>query len=312
MRARERRVSRIELAPMPRLEKLADGVYAHVQPDGGWVLSNGGFLPGGNGGIVIDTAGTERRNRSLIEQMAAIDPHPVRLIINTHHHGDHTYGNAMFDQAEILAHRTCRDEIITAGLSMQNMFPTVEWGHVEVRPPTMVFDGQQTIWHDGIELQLLHLGPAHTRGDIVVWLPEQRILFTGDLVMGRVTPFSGMGTGRGLMETLGKLQDLEPRIVVPGHGAVGGPELLQDQIDYLHWLLKIAREGRADALEPLELARKVDLGAYAEWPCSERLVANLHRAYFEVADEPLPPVDRARAFKEMAILAGVPALVSHA
>ena len=305
-------MNRTGRAPMPRLERLTDGVYAHVQPDGGWVLSNGGFLPGGKGGIVIDTTGTEERNRSLIEQTAAIDPHPVRLVINTHHHGDHTYGNAMFDKADILAHRACRDEIITAGLSMQSMFPMVDWGHVEVRPPTMAFDGQHTIWHGDTELQLLPLGPAHTKGDIVVWLPEQRIMFTGDLVMGGVTPFSGMGTGRGLMATLGKLQDLRPRIIVPGHGSVGGPELLQDQIDYLQWLLKIAQDGRTAGLEPLELAREVDLGAYAEWPCSERLVANLHRAYFEVADEPLPPVDRARAFKEMAILAGVPNLVSHA
>lgn len=291
---------------MPELEELADGIYAHTQADGGWVLSNGGYLRGRRHGTLIDTCGTERRTRTLIDRIRRVGDEPTAIVVNTHHHGDHTYGNCLFPGAHVVAQQMCREDMVATGLAMQATFPMVEWGDIEVRPPTITFEHGLRLWQDDLELQLFHVGPAHTRSDTVVWVPERRVLFAGDVIMGGVTPFPGMGTIRGTLRALDMIRSLDPVVIVPGHGRISGPEVIAEQVEYLDWVLDLARQGRAAGADPLEVARHTDLGRFAEWPSSERLAANLRRGYAELDDGPPPPVDRERAFREMAILAGLP------
>src|SRR5919108_6389729 len=104
-------------APPPRLEKIADRIYAYVQPDGTWCLNNAGFLVGPDGVTLIDTAATERRARGLRDAIASVTALAPRTVINTHHHGDHTYGNGVFAaDATIIGHEACRAEMAEQGL----------------------------------------------------------------------------------------------------------------------------------------------------------------------------------------------------
>jgi glyoxylase-like metal-dependent hydrolase (beta-lactamase superfamily II) len=96
----------------PRVEEVSDGVYAYIQPDGSWYINNTGFLVGGGGGISIDACATQQRTRRLLEAIGSVTPLPVRTLINTHHHGDHTYGNYLFGGATIVAHERCREGVL--------------------------------------------------------------------------------------------------------------------------------------------------------------------------------------------------------
>src|SRR5579859_2742907 len=95
--------------------EVSEGVYAYIQPDGSWYINNTGFIAGGGGVISIDTCSTERRTRAYLEAVAAVTGQPVRTLVNTHHHGDHTYGNCLLPQATIVGHRRCREEVLASG-----------------------------------------------------------------------------------------------------------------------------------------------------------------------------------------------------
>src|SRR5437773_350958 len=96
----------------PYLQEVADGVYAYVQPDGTWFINNTGFLVGRESVVSIDTTSTERRTRAYLAAIAGVTDRPVRTLVNTHHHGDHTHGNCLLPQATILGHPLCRAEIL--------------------------------------------------------------------------------------------------------------------------------------------------------------------------------------------------------
>jgi cyclase len=117
-----------------------------------------------------------------------------------------------------------------------------------------------------------------------VWIPERSVLFAGDLLFNGGTPFLLSGSVLGAIDVLENfLRPLGAQTIVPGHGPVGGPELIEPVLGYLRFIADLAAEGRAAGAAPLELARGTDLGRYAEWSDPERIVGNLHRAYADLA-----------------------------
>jgi cyclase len=273
--------------PGPSLEEVADNVFAFVQLDGSWGLNNAGILVGDRGVTVVDTAFTEPRARFLRQTVERVSTRPVRTLVNTHHHGDHTYGNYLFPEATIIGHRLCREAVLATGLETQKFFPGVDWGEIEIVAPFVTFDDRLTLHVDDAPLELISMAPAHTTNDIIVWMPERRILFAGDLVFNEGTPFVVMGSVAGTLTALKRLQGLGAELVVPGHGSVCGPEVVDDQVAYLRLVQEMARAGVNAGLSPLDVARQTDLGRFAEWRDRERIVGNLHRAYSEIAGEPL-------------------------
>lgn len=264
------------------VRELADGVFAFVQPDGGWCLSNAGFVVGEDQVVVIDTAATERRARALRAAIASVTTAVPRIVVNTHFHGDHTFGNGVFlPEATVVAHDRARAEMAVAGLGLTGLWPGVDWGRVSVDLPTVTYWDRMTLHVDGLRLELIHPGPAHTTTDTVVWVPDREVLFVGDIAMNGVTPFCLMGSVRGSLRTIEELRLLGAGTVVTGHGPVSGPEVLDENEAYLRWLQVLAAEGIRTGRTPLQLAGETDLGPYAHWLDAERLVANLHRAYAE-------------------------------
>jgi cyclase len=166
--------------------------------------------------------------------------------------------------------------------------------------PNLTFSNRLTLHNGGLVAELFHVGPAHTTNDVVVWLPEARVLFAGDVLFNGVTPFALMGSVAGSIAAVERLRALGPAVIVPGHGGVGGPELLDQNAAYLNWLSRLAADGFAAGLSPLELAKEADLGEFAVLVDSERVVGNLVRAYSELRGETLgAPLDVLAAFQLM-------------
>ncbi len=266
----------------PYLVEIADGVFGYVQPQGGWCVSNAGVITGGGEVAVIDTLATSARALALLDRVARLGAGPVRSVINTHFHGDHTFGNQFFEDATIIGHRLIRPEMLAAGFGLTMLWPEVEWGELQLTLPTVLFDSTMTLYVGSRRVELIHVGPAHTTNDIVVWLPRERVLFAGDVVLSGCTPFNLMGSISGSLRALRRLEELRPSTVVCGHGTVCGPEVFGATRDYLRWLQALALAGHQAGLAPLELARQTDLGEFAGLLDSERIVGNLHRAYAEI------------------------------
>lgn len=293
----------------PELSEVAPGVLAYVQPDGSWMINNTGAVVGRSGVLLIDTTSTEARNRALHAAVAErTGGLPVRTAVNTHHHGDHTYGNWLLPAGiPIVAHRHCRDEVLRAGMVARALFPTADYGRVELAPPTLTFEDTLTLHVDQTRVELRYVGPAHTLGDVIAWLPDRGVVFTGDLVFHGGHPFLAEGCLANYPAALERVRQLGAQILVPGHGPLAGPDVLDGMLDYAEWLTTLARDGFAAGREPLEVARRADLDRFATWSEPERLVGNLSRAYSELRGAPLAtPLDLPAIARDMIAFNGAP------
>ncbi|MFI9581871.1 MBL fold metallo-hydrolase [Streptomyces sp. NPDC052236] len=302
-------------ATEPYTVQLAPEVHAYVQPDGGWCLSNAGFVSDGESTLLVDTAATERRARALREALLTSGVPLPRTIVNTHHHGDHTYGNGVFmPEAVVIGHDACRSEVVAAGHQLHLIWPGTDFGDIRITAPTVTYSDRMTVHVGDIEVRLIHPGgAAHTPGDTIVHLPGQGIVFTGDLVFQGGTPFIPMGSLTGSLRALELLRSLDAPTVVPGHGPVTDPSAYDATERYLRYVADVAEEGYAKGRTPLETARAADLGVFAELRESERLVANVHRAYAELAGQPGgSPLDAVAVFADMAAMNGGVPVACHA
>jgi cyclase len=269
------------------LHEVAQGVFVYVQPDGGWCQSNAGILVGRDSVAVVDTAATEWRARHLRATIESITPITPNFVVNTHHHGDHTAGNFVFTPAAtVIGHDLARAQVIEKGLGLTRVWPDTDWGELVVSPPTLTFADRLTLHVGETVVELQHLGPAHTTNDIVAWLPEQKVLFAGDIALSGCTPFFFMGSLLGSLRAIRKLRRLDAKTVVCGHGAVCGPEVFDVNEAYVQWVFKLAGKGLEAGLDPLDVALETDLGEFAGLLDPERLVANLHRGYDELKGNP--------------------------
>lgn len=286
----------------PRLEEVADGVFAYIQPDGTWWINNAGFVTGADGVLAVDTCSTERRTRDFLETLRGVTPAPLRTLVNTHHHGDHTHGNYLTHPATIVAHEQCREAMLLTGiLQYEGVFEMPDWGNLELAPPTLTFTDEVTVWVGDTKVELHYIGsPAHTTGDVVAWLPERRVLYSGDLVFNGGTPFVLMGSVEGSLKAIEQLRRFDADVVVPGHGDVCDLSALERIADYLRFVQSVAADMVSSGVTPLEAARSTDLGEFAELTDSERLVGNLHRAKSEVEGAELgAPIDIITAIADM-------------
>ncbi len=287
----------------PALHEVSEGVYAYIQPDGSWWINNSGLLVGRRGAAAIDACATEKRTRAFIAAIAGVTDRPVRTLVNTHHHGDHTHGNHLFGGAAIVAHERTRQEVIAAGEpNWPGVWTPIDWGEIIVEPPFVTFTDQVTLWIDDLRCEVRHVGgPAHTTNDSIVWIPERSVLFAGDLLFHGGTPFLLMGSIAGAIRVCEEvLAPLGAETIVPGHGGVAGPALIDEVLGYLRFVGDVARRGRAAGRTPLETAREIDLGVYAGWLDPERIVGNLHRAYAELdGAEPGARIDVRAAVLDM-------------
>jgi len=176
------------------------------------------------------------------------------------------------------------------------------WGDLALEPPMVTFRDEIAVHVDDKRCAVVNTGTAaHTVSDSYVWIPDDSVLISGDLVFNGGTPFVLMGAVRGTIEVLDtKIKPLGARTIVPGHGPVCGPEAIDDVLGYLRYVQRVAEQGKAAGMSPLDAAREARPGAHADLLDAEQLVGNLYRAYAELdGAEPGAAIDIFAALIDM-------------
>ncbi len=138
-----------------RLEEVADGVFAYIQSDGSWMINNTGFLVASDGVTAVDACSTERRTRAFLDTVAGVTRRPVRTLVNTHHHPDHTGGNGLFTGATIVAHDNAREQMHAMGVPRNTgLWQDIEYGELRLALPFLTFADRLTLWSDELRCEL--------------------------------------------------------------------------------------------------------------------------------------------------------------
>jgi glyoxylase-like metal-dependent hydrolase (beta-lactamase superfamily II) len=305
------------------LHEVADGIWAYLQPDGGWGWSNAGLITGADGSsLLVDTLFDLRLTAEMLEVMrtATRAAEHITTVVNTHANGDHCYGNALMGDSEIIATARCAEEMLqlppsamatmlrsadalgTAGPFLQRIFSPFSFEDVPLVVPSRTFEERLDLQVGECAVSLIEVGPAHTAGDAVVHLPDAGIVFTGDILFHGGHPIVWAGPVANWIAACDRVLDLHPTIVIPGHGPLATPSALVDLKNYFE-LLTVEARGRFDAgMTPLDAARDIDLGPYAGWGEAERVVANVHALYRDFGSP--SPSDALTLMGEMAAMAG--------
>jgi glyoxylase-like metal-dependent hydrolase (beta-lactamase superfamily II) len=304
------------------LHEIADGVWAYLQPDGGWGWSNAGLITGDGSSLLVDTLFDLRLTAEMLQAMRATSPaaHHIGTVVNTHANGDHCYGNSLVGDAQIIATARCATEMLelppatmaamlrsadalgAAGQFAQRIFSPFSFEDVPLTLPTRTFEDRLDLLVGGRTVSLLEVGPAHTAGDAVVHLPETGIVFTGDILFHGGHPIVWAGPVANWIAACDRILALQPSVVVPGHGPLATPAALVDLKEYFTLLTREARPRYEAGMSPLDAARDIDLGPYAGWSEAERVVANVHALYRDFGDP--SSADALTMLGEMAALAG--------
>jgi glyoxylase-like metal-dependent hydrolase (beta-lactamase superfamily II) len=281
------------------LRQVGDGAYAYVQHDGSWGWSNSGLLVDGDQALVVDTLFDLRLTRELLDAYRRVLPGgaAITTLVNTHANGDHTFGNQLLSGARIVASRATAAEMSEVppallaamvrqapqmglvGEFLSRIFGPFELEDIALTLPTETFDGELTLHVGAKEIRLIEVGPAHTRGDTIVVVPADRVVYTADILFAGSHPIMWEGPVENWVRALDLVLALDVDTVVPGHGAVTDKRALAGVRDYLTDLHREARARFDAGMSVMDAALDIPLAAYASWGEPERVIANVRALY---------------------------------
>lgn len=293
------------------LEELGNGLYAWMQPDGGWGWSNAGFVRDGDESLLVDTLFDEPLTAAMLaalERATGIAPERIRTLVNTHANGDHTHGNALVANAEVIASAAAAREMAElppdvvaqakaagaagalgeAGAFFADVFAPFDFAGARGRAPTRVFEKRLDLRVGDKAVELHMLGPAHTAGDVLVWLPGERTVFTGDLLFVGGTPIMWAGPVGNWLAAADRILGLDAVNVVPGHGPMTDAAGVRAMQDYLRYVDREARRRFDAGMPETEAMLDIALGEYRHWPDAERLAVNVASLYREYRGDTRP------------------------
>lgn len=310
------------------LHDVGNGCFAYLQPAGTWGLSNAGLVTSDGEALLVDTLFDLKRTREMLDAMRAATPAAARIgtVVNTHANGDHCYGNALVEGATIVATRASAAEMdevpapMLAALMRQarsgaagplgdylvHCFGAFDFDGIAPTAPTQVFDGEVTLSVGSKEVRLLEVGPTHTKGDLLVHVPSDRVIYTGDILFIEVTPIMWQGPVGNWIKACDTILAADVDVIVPGHGPLTDQEGVRAVRDYLVYIRDEARRRYDAGMSPADAARDIALGAYARWSDAERIAVNVHTLYREFSGGELAPPAVLELFGLMAELARRP------
>jgi glyoxylase-like metal-dependent hydrolase (beta-lactamase superfamily II) len=320
------------------MKQVSDNCFAVLNEKNRVCDANSGLINLA-GGVVVDTQSDLRHARRMIEMFGSVWAAMPRRVINTHEDADHVWGNQLFQGAEIIAHRSVPDRMrqvadpkktqkllhgvgrlltrvvlttLHPGLAAagQQLLEEYDFDGIELVLPTTLFDARYELDLDGVAVHLIYVGPCHQMGDTIVHLPKERVVFAGDVLFRQCTPMGWTGTYDNWFKCLDLLLDLDPEVIVPGHGPLCGIEGACEMRAYLEYVYAESKKHFDAGLTALEAAKRIEFGPYSEWRAPARLFMNVERAYREFRNDPADAVwDTAATFDaiyRVAIAKGAP------
>lgn len=301
------------------LHDIGCGCHAYLQPDGSWGWSNAGLICDGEETLLVDTLFDLPSTSTMLKTMHDAVPasRTMRRLVNTHANGDHTFGNQLVKGAEIIACRACAEEYAEyppeaaaaraakwrelgegGAFAHEIMWSRFDYSGLVSTPPTLIFENRLTLFVGDTRVELTHLGSAHTRGDILVHLPEKKILYTGDLVFVGGHPVLWDGPINNWIAICDHILTLDVDIIVPGHGPISEKPQVRELRDYFVHIRDEARRHFDAGLPFQEAARKISLAAFNHWLDPERIIINTASLYREFSGDHRV-IDRMVLFAEM-------------
>jgi len=283
------------------LKQLAPNVYTYQQEGGtGHInagISNAGLFVGDDSMLVFDSLGYPMQAKAFIAAAKkAGGGKPISHLIDSHHHGDHVAGNQFFLPTQIASHPYCRQEVLKAIPNTPASWPKAEGlaDGTEVRklaPPTVTFEDNLVYNIGGNVVEFRFVGPAHTWGDLVAYLPQHKILFAADLAFFHLVPYCHNAHVSKWMEAIEKVMKMDVDVIVPGHGPVGGKKELAESGDYFKFLKGEVRKRYDAKMSAAAAAADIKMGKYDNWMGPERIVMNTVRLYDEFKGTLSPDID---------------------
>lgn len=283
--------------PDPLVVKVSDRVHALIGPmefpnpgNQGYMV-NSTVIEGKTGVILIDTGFTDEIGAHLARHVAKLTRKPVKVIINTRHHGDHTFGNAAFPDALVISSEMCRKLLVegeaewlaTVEGAVGRKFP-----NTRAVPATQVYANKTRtdLEIDGVRLTFWVPEAAHTAGDMMIWLPEERVLVAGDVLVQDIIPNFRDANVRLWIDTLAEVKAMPAKVIIPGHGPLMNVEDVARMHVRMARLYAGIQAGYKAGLTDSEIRKQLDL---SEWRplhrFAEQMGGNINRAYLEIEAE---------------------------
>lgn len=282
------------------LVELAEGTWGYLQPDGGWGWSNAGLLIDGDEALLVDTLFDLKLTAEMLATMQPLTATaPIKTLVNTHANGDHTYGNELVEGAAIISSAATAEELERVPPSMlhamvandlgdellnryvHNAFGKFDFENITLTPPTEVFTGRRDVTVGDLAVELVEVGPAHTEGDVLAFVPARSTVFTGDILFIDGTPLMWNGPVSNWVAACELIIESGAKKIVPGHGPITDAVGVQRVKDYLLFVEREARQRFDAGMSSVDAAFDIELGAYSDWLDAERIVINVDTLYSE-------------------------------
>ncbi|MFI0912550.1 MBL fold metallo-hydrolase [Streptomyces abikoensis] len=291
----------------PALHRLSPNTWAWMHERTGWGWSNCGLVASGETALLVDTQFTLDATRELMAAIGeAIPGVPVTTIVNSHQNGDHTWGNQLFPDAEVItsaasAEHLCQEmgpEQLSALSRSPDSSPTVsyvsehfrcfDFSGVQVSGPTRTFSGREELTVGSVAVELIDLGPGHSAGDVAVHVPEEHVVFAGDALFAGMHMVVWSGSLEACVRACDTILGTGARVFVPGHGPVLDREGVLEIRDRLVRVGESATSYAQAGVPLLEAAQRVLAEHAGDWVHAERLFTATAAAYRDagVADVP--------------------------
>ena len=256
--------------------KISEHVYCRIGEDG---ESNNGFIVCDDCVMVVDTATSLYRTQEDLENLRTATDKKIKFLINTHYHGDHTFGNMYF--SDIIAHENCYDALKEATPRYikyveENMEDKDEVKDFILKLPNIVFNEEVTLF-EPFEVKISHC-TGHTAGSATVYIPGEKVLFSGDLLFVGMHPYMGDGDIHQWITTLENLLQLEVTTIIPGHGELCDKEEIKSHIDYLSTFYSSLKDLKKEYSKE-EICQNLDLLGLPERDEIDFLVRNVEAHY---------------------------------
>ena len=290
------------------LHDLGHGCFAYLQPDGSWGWSNAGLITQGEDSLLVDTLFDLKLTGEMLKVMRDAVPQASNIgtLVNTHANGDHTFGNQLVEDAVIIASAAGASEMAElppqalaeimqnagamgeAGKFLMKLFDVFDFEGIQLQAPTDTFSGMMTRKVGDKKVELHEVGPAHTKGDVLVFVPTDKIVFTGDILFIEGHPIMWVGPVANWIKACDLILSWEVETIVPGHGPITDKSGVRAVREYLVYIEAEARKRHAAGMSVMEAAQDISFEDYSSWGDAERIVVNVDTLYKEFNNDPTP------------------------